>query len=220
MPEIDDLRTPMQARAHKTRAALVAAAQAEYAEQGYTRTTAKSIAKRAGVSTGSFYQYFTDKDAVLRELAQQRATVLFNGIIAQMGEELPSPGSGPAPAATRGQPVSRASVERRLTGVVDAVVEHHREDPRFHTVVTERRLADPELDAITTAGERALVERTAELLAAWGHTGDCTATAFILFGMVEGSVHAHVLGHPIVSDTRFRDTLVAAVVRLALPAER
>ncbi|MCA9534286.1 MAG: TetR/AcrR family transcriptional regulator [Myxococcales bacterium] len=219
MPEIDDLRTPMQARAHKTRASLVAAAQAEYAEQGYSGTTAKSIAKRAGVSTGSFYQYFTDKDAVLRELAQQRATALFDGIIAEMGEELGAPAEHPSATPRRSQPISRASIERRLTGVVDAVVRHHREDPRFHAVVTERRLADPELDAATTAGERALVERTAALLAAWGHTGDCVATAFILFGMVEGSVHAHVLGHPIVSDTRFRDTLVAAVVRLALPSE-
>ena len=61
MPELEDLRTPTQARAHKTRAALVEAAQAEFAESGYAGTTAKSIAKRAGVSTGSFYQYFTDK---------------------------------------------------------------------------------------------------------------------------------------------------------------
>lgn len=217
MPEIDDLRTPTQARAHKTRAALVAAAQAEYADAGYASTTAKSIAKRAGVSTGSFYQYFTDKDAVLRELAQERQMALLTSLV---GELATGPGELEPAVATQGGRITaelRVSIQRRLTAVVDSVVHHHRQDPRFHAVVTERRMADTELDALTTAGERALVEKTAELLTRWGHQGDCLATAFILFGMVEGAVHAHVLGHPIVDDTRFRDALVDAVVRLALP---
>lgn len=217
MPELDDLRTPTQARAHKTRAALVAAAQAEYADAGYASTTAKSIAKRAGVSTGSFYQYFVDKDAVLRELAQERQMALLTMVAGELTEEPHELDAAVAPASGRITPELRVSIQRRLTAVVDAVVQHHREDPRFHAVVTERRMADGELDALTTAGERALVAKTSELLTRWGHQGDCLATAFILFGMVEGAVHAHVLGHPIVDDTRFRDALVDAVVRLALP---
>ena len=67
MPAADEIRVPTQARAQRTRAALVAAAQNEFSEHGYAKTTAKRIAKAAGVSTGSFYQYFTDKDAVVRE---------------------------------------------------------------------------------------------------------------------------------------------------------
>lgn len=217
MPELDDLRTPTQARAHKTRAALVAAAQAEYADAGYASTTAKSIAKRAGVSTGSFYQYFVDKDAVLRELAQERQIALLTMVAGELTEEPNELDAAVAPESGRITPELRVSIQQRLTAVVDSVVRHHREDPRFHAVVTERRMADTELDALTTAGERALVAKTSELLTRWGHQGDCLATAFILFGMVEGAVHAHVLGHPIVDDTRFRDALVDAVVRLALP---
>ena len=179
--------------------------------------TAKSIAKRAGVSTGSFYQYFVDKDAVLRELAQERQMALLTMVAGELTEEPHELDAAVAPASGRITPELRVSIQRRLTAVVDAVVQHHREDPRFHAVVTERRMADGELDALTTAGERALVAKTSELLTRWGHQGDCLATAFILFGMVEGAVHAHVLGHPIVDDTRFRDALVDAVVRLALP---
>lgn len=216
MPELDDLRTPTQARAHKTRAALVTAAQAEFADAGYASTTAKSIAKRAGVSTGSFYQYFVDKDAVLRELAQERQMALLTSVVGELAAD-PGALEGMISAETGITPELRVAIQQRLTAVVDQVVAHHREDPRFHAVVTERRMADSELDALTTAGERALVQKTAELLTRWGHQGDCLATAFILFGMVEGAVHAHVLGHPIVDDQRFRDALVDAVVRLALP---
>ena len=216
MPEFDDLRTPTQARAHKTRAALVAAAQLEYADVGYASTTAKSIAKRAGVSTGSFYQYFTDKDAVLRELAQERQMALLGSVVGELAADPGTLGITVDPAVGITHDL-RIAIQQRLTAVVDQVVAHHREDPRFHAVVTERRMADSELDALTTGGERALVQKTAELLTRWGHQGDCLATAFILFGMVEGAVHAHVLGHPIVDDQRFRDALVDAVVRLALP---
>ena len=67
-------------------------------------------------------------------------------------------------------------------------------------------------------GERQVVERIAGLLARWGHAGDPTPTAFVLFGTLEGAVHAHVLGKPVVDDVRFIDALVEAMIRIASPA--
>src|SRR5688572_23746065 len=69
-------REPVQSRAHKTRAALLAAAERDFEARGYAQTTTKTIAERAGVAAGSFYQYFTDKDAMLRELAAARMSGL------------------------------------------------------------------------------------------------------------------------------------------------
>ena len=83
--------------------------------------------------------------------------------------------------------------------------------------MTERRHADAELDAMIAEGERAMVERIAALVRVWGGARDPEATAFVAVGLVEGSVHAHVLGHPVVEDERFRDALVEAVTRVALP---
>src|SRR5262245_28594061 len=74
------LREPVQERALKTRAALLEAAEQEFAERGYAQTTAKSITARAGVATGSFYQYFADKDALLHELARARVADLSHRI--------------------------------------------------------------------------------------------------------------------------------------------
>ena len=84
---------------------------------------------------------------------------------------------------------------------------------RTTVVVNTRRTAR----AMTSAFEARLIERAAEWLAMWKSPGDHKATAFILFGMLEGSIHSHVLGHAQVSDERFTRTLVESLVRVARP---
>jgi hypothetical protein len=58
------------------------------------------------------------------------------------------------------------------------------------------------------------VELTSALLSRVNNQGDVRARAFIIVGRVEGSVHAHVLGNPVVDDARFRADLVDAVLLL------
>lgn len=63
---------PQQDRALVKRQALLNSAQALFAEQGYDKTTAKEIARHAGVAVGTFYRYFTDKRQVLMTLLHNR----------------------------------------------------------------------------------------------------------------------------------------------------
>jgi AcrR family transcriptional regulator len=48
--------------------AILQAAAELFAEHGYARTTTNKVAERAGVSVGSLYQYFPNKDSLLAEL--------------------------------------------------------------------------------------------------------------------------------------------------------
>ena len=48
-----------------TRAAIVAAAQAEFAEKGYDRTSMRGVAKAAGVDAALVHHYFDSKDDLL-----------------------------------------------------------------------------------------------------------------------------------------------------------
>jgi AcrR family transcriptional regulator len=189
---------------------LLAAAEREFSERGYAATTAKTIADRAEVATGSFYQYFESKDALLRELATQRHARIAAQSLALVES---------APRVAHDEVDLLEHARTRMRAVVGVVMGAHREDPGLHAVLTERRHADRELDAITSAGERELVERIAALLERWGATGDRLAKAFVLFGMIEGSVHAHVLGQPMVSDARFVGALVDALLRVAMPPQ-
>jgi AcrR family transcriptional regulator len=199
--EASKIRVPSQDRAVRTRAVLVEAAEREFSAHGYAATTAKSIAARAKTATGSFYQYFTSKDQVLLEIAATRQTRVTDRALELL----------------EGTPATAGDALARLRSVVELVIEYHADDPGLHAVLTERRHADRDLDELVSRGEQQLVERIAALLARWGHPGDRLATAFVLFGTLEGAVHAHVLGHRVVDDARFIDALVESLVRIALP---
>jgi AcrR family transcriptional regulator len=73
-------KTPGQRRSVETVARILDAAARIFDERGYHRTTTNHIAEAAGVSIGSLYQYFPNKDALLVALAERHldeATVAF-----------------------------------------------------------------------------------------------------------------------------------------------
>jgi AcrR family transcriptional regulator len=201
-------RTPTQARATRTRAALLEAARAEFSQRGYANTTARSIAQRAGAASGSFYQYFNDKDEVLLELVTERAARLMQLALTRFG------------ALGSIQSMAQAADQSALVEIVDLVIELHREDPGFHAVLTEREHADPKVHAHAQRSLNAFVQLIAGLLTQLGYRGDVHARAFAMYGLVEGSVHAHVLVQPVLSDDGLRAELVAALTVLAMGPPR
>lgn len=62
---------PQQERSEQRVAALLEAAAAEIAAVGYDAATMTAIAERAGASIGAVYQYFPNKEAVVRALRGQ-----------------------------------------------------------------------------------------------------------------------------------------------------
>ncbi|MDF2856278.1 MAG: AcrR family transcriptional regulator [Neobacillus sp.] len=63
---------PIQERAQLKRKALVESGHALFILKGYDQTTAKEIAANAGVATGTFYRYFSDKRQLLMSLLEDQ----------------------------------------------------------------------------------------------------------------------------------------------------
>ncbi|MBS4211358.1 MULTISPECIES: TetR/AcrR family transcriptional regulator [Neobacillus] len=63
---------PKQERAQQKRNALLESGRILFIEKGYEQTTAKEIAARAGVATGTFYRYFSDKRQLLMSLLEDK----------------------------------------------------------------------------------------------------------------------------------------------------
>lgn len=65
-----------QQRGLQRQAAILEAAAQVFAESGYKDTTTNAIAARAGISPGSLYQFFPNKEAIADALAQHYAAEL------------------------------------------------------------------------------------------------------------------------------------------------
>ncbi|MHA6763204.1 TetR/AcrR family transcriptional regulator [Streptacidiphilus sp. PAMC 29251] len=118
-----------QARGERRMAELLNAAGQVFAECGYSATTTNAIAARAGVSPGTLYQYFPNKDAIADALA-----VGFAEQLVQLQTLLQGPDLAALP------------VEELLTRVLRPMFEFHRENPAcpvlFMGPDTPQRLAD------------------------------------------------------------------------------
>ncbi|NEQ48170.1 MAG: TetR/AcrR family transcriptional regulator [Leptolyngbya sp. SIOISBB] len=64
-------RQPQQARSQERVQQILDVAEQLFVETGYDSTTTRAIATQAGVSVGSLYQFFPDKEAILKALAIQ-----------------------------------------------------------------------------------------------------------------------------------------------------
>lgn len=65
-------KNPKQERAKVTARAIVEATGQVFSQGGEGQTTTTSVARRAGVSIGSLYQYFPDKKALIAKFFEQR----------------------------------------------------------------------------------------------------------------------------------------------------
>lgn len=113
-------KLPRQARARATVAAVVTAAAQVLVELGYEATTTARVAERAGVSIGSLYQYFPNKEALVAALVERHA----GEIVAILRQALEDP--------------AIATIEDGLRSFIRAGATAHRLDPALHKILFEQ----------------------------------------------------------------------------------
>ena len=190
---------PKQERAIRKRNALLASAFAEFSARGFEATTAKSIADHAGVATGTFYQYFHNKDDVLLEITRQRFEELHAHLqVPDAGLEVVERQDG------------ATDLKQIFSQALGFLYDFHQQEAGLHDVLEYRRRVDPALAELMDSGEAILMERVRAFVARYVRD-QIETTAFCLFSMAEGIVHRHVFqGHSAVS----REEVIATGTRL------
>ena len=116
----DRRRSPRQARSKETvRAILEATAQILQAD-GFERASTNRIARRAGVSIGTLYQYFPNKEAIVRALCESYIERL-SGILGEEFER--SVGTG---------------LEAAVRAVIHGIVRAEAAEPELNSLLHER----------------------------------------------------------------------------------
>jgi AcrR family transcriptional regulator len=139
-------KAPRQARAQVTVAAIVEAAAQLLARDGLAGFTSNKVAERAGVSIGTFYQYFPDKDALMAALISREQQARANGL-------------GALAARLVGQPLDNV-----VAAIVAASVAADAASPRLALALDHEEARLPVADRVETAGA-ALDTALAALLA-------------------------------------------------------
>lgn len=82
-------KLPTQARANQTVDAIIEAATQILQNDGEERLNTNRIAERAGVSIGSLYQYFADKEAIIEAIARRERNKILDTIVKSLSEANP-----------------------------------------------------------------------------------------------------------------------------------
>jgi AcrR family transcriptional regulator len=187
-PATTPRKLPRQERSRVTVEAILEATTRILVEEGYDRANTNRIAERAGISIGSLYQYFPNKESLMTALMEQHAQEMAELVETKLNCLFDSPPAIVIPA------------------IVTAVIAAHAIDPRLHQVLSEeipRSERSPQMhkaDERITALLRTYLERWHDPI----HPQNIELTAFILSRTVDSLCHAAVIEYPnFVRDSQF-----------------
>ena len=192
-------KAPRQARAQVTVTAILEAATRIFEEDGMDAATTTRIAEVAGVSVGTLYQYFADRDAILDALQDRE----FERALALMGTVLSNENLTRSPRET-------------INAVVRGLGALYASSPALHRVLVIEglRVTEP---ARVEAFDLRVVAIIRHFLVATGarvRRGNVEAAAFVAFQAVRAVMLACLLERPPgLDESTLRGELVDLVMR-------
>ncbi|GAA3742831.1 AcrR family transcriptional regulator [Spinactinospora alkalitolerans] len=137
-----------QARGERRIGQILGAATEVFAEAGYEAATTNAIAARAGISPGSLYQFFGNKDDIVRALAERYAGEL----------------AGAHAAAFEGDDLAALPTESLVRRVLGPLIRFNREHRGFKVLFARTDLP-PALTEATAPLHEAMLQRVTALFA-------------------------------------------------------
>lgn len=184
---ISPRKLPQQERARATVEAILDATAQLLVEEGYHKTSTNKIAKRAGVSVGSLYQYFPNKEAVVAGVVEAFA----DDQMAFLGERL---------LELQGLPLEEAVHE-----LVVALLEAKQLNPDLHQVLFEHLPPIGQIDVLKDWTDQAVglvtlaLDSRDEL-----EIENPQLSAFVLISACHGIIHTAVVNSPhLLADENF-----------------
>ena len=191
-------KRPRQDRSRATVDAALAATARILVRRGFDGLTTNAVAEAAGISIGSLYQYFPNKEALVAALIERHLDEMNAALLSELAR------------------VAELPMREAVRAVIELTIRAHAIDPELHRVLTEQvprvgRLARVrEVDAICQrAVHDMLTARRAELT-----VRDPDLAAFVLVASIEAITHRAALFWPErLVDPRLVDEACALVTR-------
>lgn len=187
-PATNPRKLPKQDRSKVTVEAILEATTHILVEEGYDKANTNRIAERAGISIGSLYQYFPNKESLMTALMDRHAQEMAELVGAKLDRLFDSP------------------LEIAIPEIITAVVAAHAINPRLHQVLSEEIPRSERSPAMHKANER-ITELLRTYLERWRdqiQPQNIDLAVFILSRTVDSLCHAVVIEYPhLVSNSQF-----------------
>jgi AcrR family transcriptional regulator len=190
-------RQPRQSRAQETVDALLTATKTLLIRGGVEAATTNAVAKLAGVSIGSLYQYFPSREALIFELSRRHVADVLGLIYGEIGALLGT------------------SIHVGVRRLIKLMIDVHRKDPELHAAIEAShpglgaRAQLMQMDDQVMSMARAYLEQhRAELV-----VSDLDRASFVVVTTIEALTHDACLKRP---DLLENDTMVEDMSRLIL----
>jgi AcrR family transcriptional regulator len=191
-------KKPVQGRSQLTVQTILDAAAHMFGERGYSATTTNHVAEAAGVSIGSLYQYFPNKDSLIVALEERHLDHVGSVLLA---------------AATRWQQ-EQATPTEWARDLVNTLITAN--DSALHLLIYDTAPPLPHLRKLTESITEPLQAAVAVQLRRWGHGPQSSLRAEVLVVTVLRLVHDLAIrtprGRP---RTQIRDEIVRTVETIA-----
>ncbi|MEO8844938.1 MAG: TetR/AcrR family transcriptional regulator [Kofleriaceae bacterium] len=191
-------KRPRQQRSKDTVDTILDATTRVLKHAGFDGLTTNAVADKAGVSIGSLYQYFPNKEAMVSALIERHSNEMNAAILNELSR------------------VATLPIAQAARAVIELTISAHAIDPALHRVLTEQvprigKLAKlRELDNISH-------RMVAGMLSARRHElaiADVELAAFVLVSAIESIVHRAALLYPDkLRDPRLVDEATLLVTR-------
>jgi len=197
MSDLDPRKHPQQERSRATVDAIVEATAQLLVEEGFHKMTTNGIAERAGVSVGSVYQYFPNKEAivvaVVERFADEQLEILAEGIEASLS----------------------APLEEAVHTLIDKMLEAKRSSPDLNRVLFGQLPPVGQIDILFrwTDAATQVVSTALEMRSDEFAPDDLELAAFLIVNACHGIVHSTVVNRPDLLDT---EALADETTRLVL----
>lgn len=170
-------KQPQQDRSRITVEAILEATARILTEKGYSKTNTNQIAELAGVSIGSLYQYFPNKESLMAALIQQHEDEMVELFESKLNH------------------LSDTSLEEAIPQLIRAVIAAHAINPRLHQVLNEEIPCSGKLEQAQKMDGR-FADMLMKYLARWSDRlkpQNLEMTAFIFSHTIETLCHAAVI---------------------------
>lgn len=188
-------KRPKQERSQATVEAILMATAHVLTESGYDRFNTNRVAELAGVSIGSLYQYFPNKEALIVALAEQHASKM----VALAQHHLEGLGD--------------CSISEVLSRIIKAAFAAHAVNPRLHRVLNEqvpRSVATRQTTEVRMEDMlRAFLEKRRDRV----KPENLDLTVFIVGNTIESLTHRAVLDCPeLLSDGKLEQEITTLLL--------